>query len=137
VLTPSRHAPDHELGIPREKYVGAETEPFENPGAEPFDQDVGTRSELQQSRHAVRAFEIERHRAASSEHEIVTALEIDTELRIERSIDKQDIRSHVGEQHAAEGNRADRLELENLDACERACAHAIRPAQPVTDSIGT
>ena len=58
------------------------------------------------------------------------ALATEAELRVLGAIEEDHIGPHVGQQHAAEGTRADALEFEHADAGERATG--VHGRTPVT-----
>ena len=121
VLSPARHATINQLGVVLEQRVRSEAELFQHAGTEAFDQHVGAASQGSTRRDADALFQIDSERDAA-------AIENRVE-RLSRCIgprDPDDLGAEIGEQHAAEGRRAQAGELQHAHAMQWAVGCALR-----------
>ncbi len=143
VLPPPGHPADDEFRIACEQGGGGEPHALEHAGPEALDQRIGAFDQRQERGDAARTLEVERHRAPAAQHDIVAARKREAELWIGGPIDEENVGAHVGQHHPAERHRADRLELQHLEAGQgshggnfTAAAHHALSACGVRGSFG-
>ena len=83
------------------------------PGRTPAEQRIGDADQLACDTEPVRRFEVERDRAPVAQVELVFGRQARAVFALLRPIDADDVRPHIGEQHAAERHRSHRGELDH------------------------
>ncbi len=134
LLAPAGDPAIDEAGIAREAILGAETEPFGDPRAEPFDQRVGAFDQAQGECLAVRMFEVERQASSAAQQQVIAQRARHAEIAGLRPIDAQYGGAEIGEQHRAHRPRPDARQFQDFDAGER--SHQAPPSFAGSNLLG-
>ena len=120
-LPPTCHACVDEARIILQQDIGTEAEPFHDTGPEALDQAIGGSRQLADECYAIRMFEVDADRAARSIDEVAAYIRHDRTVDSTRGrpIDADDLRTVIGEHHAAEGRRTEPREFENAQSGQR------------------
>jgi hypothetical protein len=96
VLTPAGHPAVDQGRVSRQDRLGPQAQPFHYPRAEPLDQDVGRRREVQDDAGSVRVLEVNRDRAPPSVEDEMTAGVGAPVADPFRAVDPDYLGAHVG-----------------------------------------
>ena len=112
--------------VPRSTWPGPEAEPFSHTGPEALEQDIRAGDELQSEVSAPRRLQVERYPAPVTSRGIKA--HIGPAERIHRigiyvlqTVDADDVRPEVPQQHPRKGHRANRRQLQHADPSQRTC----------------
>lgn len=109
-LAPAGHAAVDQLWIAREHDIGPEAQPLHHAGAKALDQCIGIRKQVERLRDCRLVLEVELdHLAAAAGHRLHA-------LPGAHAIKRDDLRSHVGQQHAGERAGPDAREFDDAEA---------------------
>ena len=114
-LSPTGHAGIDEARIGFEHGIRAKAQPLHHPGAVTFDQHVGMSERFLDEGLPVLAFQVHCHTVPRAFHHRVHRL-------VPCPLDTDDFGAHIGEHHRRVRTRADTLEFDDLEACQRTVA---------------
>jgi hypothetical protein len=119
VLAPPGHATVDKAWVALQADVGAETEALGDSGPEPLEEGVGPLHEVQHHPDAVGVLEVDGDRELPTVEEIG----VGAGTTGPGAVDADDAGAEVGEDHPAEGGRADPCELDDRHALQRTHPH--------------
>ena len=117
-LSPACHAPVNEAWVAGEENVGAEAKPLHRARAEPFDQAIGVRREINGKRNTVRMLQIDGHGRPRARQQFEACRDSDPEVACGNAIHANDTCAEIGKQHRRHRPGADTGEFNNAKACE-------------------
>ena len=136
LLAPAGDAAVDEARIAREARVGPEPEALGDAGAKTFDQRVGALDELQHELDGFGPLQVELDRAAAAQQEVVFARPLQPEIGRRLSLDADDGRAELGEQHRAHRARPDAGQLDDFGARQRSHDDGARPSGRAASAAG-
>ena len=121
-LAPAGHPAVDEARVSFETGGGTDAEPFGDAGTEAFEEGVGAFGQAEDDLRAVGMFEVDRDRSAAAAKHVeprFLVLGSAPPCRVERSVDPNDVRPHVGQQHPGEWARADAGQFDDAVPMQR------------------
>ena len=118
-LSPPGYAPKDEPWIARQARFGAESQPLHDTGPEAFDQRLRL---IQQTPHGLQSLgmlEVDGKRAAAAFHHRMARRQRNAQVGRLQTVDAQNLRAHIGEQHRTHGRRPDAAEFNDLHPVKR------------------
>ena len=114
ILSPARHASEHQAWIDFETDFGADAEPLCDARSEPFDERVRGSDELQQRLPVCGVFQVQGDALLAAAHHV----EVGLQERGLRPADSNDLRAEVGKQHASKRARPDAFDFDDSNSVE-------------------
>ena len=136
VLSPPGHAAVDERRVAGHACLGSNAKPFDDAGAEAFEDDVGLLSETKHRFDSVRRLHVDGDRLAVAVEHIGRWRRGVATSGGAGAVDPQHVGAHVGKQHGGKWSGSDPGEFDDSDAVERT-AHQRAPAAARTTRFVT